>query len=196
MTNMARIELLPLGKTLLIETGTPLQDVLFARGVEFPCGGHGRCRGCKIKVLHGVLPPTADEQRVLSESELAAGWRLACRTKAAPDMKIELAQWEAPILADHSVFNFTPQDGLGVAVDLGTTTLAGQLLDLRTGQPVAGARVFDVYEGPGVEAGSKSVAVEVTFQPRERTLADADIEAVSSKIIASTAKAIGAKLRG
>ena len=61
---------------------------------------------------------------------------------------------------------------------------------------IAGARVFDVYEGPGVEAGSKSVAVEVTFQPRERTLADADIEAVSSKIIASTAKAIGAKLRG
>ena len=61
---------------------------------------------------------------------------------------------------------------------------------------IGSARVFDVYEGPGVEAGSKSVAVEVTFQPRERTLADADIEAVSSKIVASVAKATGAKLRG
>jgi phenylalanyl-tRNA synthetase beta chain len=61
---------------------------------------------------------------------------------------------------------------------------------------IAGARVFDVYEGPGVEAGAKSVAVEVTFQPRERTLADADIEAVSAKIVASAAKTVGAKLRG
>ena len=155
MTNMARIELLPLGKTLLIETGTPLQDVLFARGVEFPCGGHGRCRGCKIKVLHGVLPPTADEQRVLSEAELAAGWRLACRTKAAPDMKIELAQWEAPILADHSVFNFTPQDGLGVAVDLGTTTLAGQLLDLRTGQVLAVRTALNVQAKHGADVMSR-----------------------------------------
>jgi phenylalanyl-tRNA synthetase beta chain len=61
---------------------------------------------------------------------------------------------------------------------------------------IAGARVFDVYEGPGIDAGRKSVAVEVTLQPRERTLVDADIEAVSAKIIASTAKAVGARLRG
>ncbi len=61
---------------------------------------------------------------------------------------------------------------------------------------IAGARVFDVYEGPGIETGCKSVAVEVTLQPRERTLVEADIEAVSARIIASTAKAVGAKLRG
>jgi phenylalanyl-tRNA synthetase beta chain len=61
---------------------------------------------------------------------------------------------------------------------------------------IAGAKVFDVYEGAGVADGQKSVAVEVTLQPRERTLVDADIEAVSAKIIASTAKAVGAKLRG
>jgi phenylalanyl-tRNA synthetase beta chain len=61
---------------------------------------------------------------------------------------------------------------------------------------IAGARVFDVYEGSGIEPGHKSIAVEVTFQPRERTLADADIEAVSSRIIASATKAVGARLRG
>jgi phenylalanyl-tRNA synthetase beta chain len=61
---------------------------------------------------------------------------------------------------------------------------------------IVGARVFDVYEGPGIEDGAKSVAVEVTLQPRERTLVDADIEAVSARIIASAAKAVGAKLRG
>jgi phenylalanyl-tRNA synthetase beta chain len=60
---------------------------------------------------------------------------------------------------------------------------------------IADARVFDVYEGPGVAAGDKSVAVEVTIQPRERTLAEADIEALSRKIIAAAEKAVGARLR-
>jgi phenylalanyl-tRNA synthetase beta chain len=60
---------------------------------------------------------------------------------------------------------------------------------------IASARVFDVYEGKGVTEGEKSVAVEVTIQPRERTLADADIEALSAKIITAAAKAVGAKLR-
>jgi phenylalanyl-tRNA synthetase beta chain len=61
---------------------------------------------------------------------------------------------------------------------------------------IAGARVFDVYAGPGVPEGAKSLAVEVTIQPREATLTDADIEALSARIVAAAAKAVGAKLRG
>jgi phenylalanyl-tRNA synthetase beta chain len=60
---------------------------------------------------------------------------------------------------------------------------------------IAGARVFDVYEGTGVAEGSKSVAVEVTLQPRDRTLTDAEIEAVSARIVAAAAKSAGAALR-
>ncbi|OYX30728.1 MAG: phenylalanine--tRNA ligase subunit beta [Caulobacterales bacterium 32-69-10] len=61
-------------------------------------------------------------------------------------------------------------------------------------QLISGVRVFDVYEGPGLPEGSKSVAVEVTVQPREKTLTDADIEALSSAIIMAAGK-LGAKLR-
>jgi phenylalanyl-tRNA synthetase beta chain len=60
---------------------------------------------------------------------------------------------------------------------------------------IAGVRVFDVYEGPGVSEGKKSVAVEVTIQPREKTLADAEIEALSARIVAAAAKSAGAVLR-
>jgi phenylalanyl-tRNA synthetase beta chain len=63
-------------------------------------------------------------------------------------------------------------------------------------QLIAGVRVFDVYEGPGVAQGKKSVAVEVTIQPREKTLADAEIEALSAKIVAAASKTSGAVLRG
>jgi phenylalanyl-tRNA synthetase beta chain len=61
---------------------------------------------------------------------------------------------------------------------------------------VAEARIFDVYQGPGVPEGFKSVAVEVRVQPREQTLTEADIEALSGRIVAAAGKATGARLRG
>jgi phenylalanyl-tRNA synthetase beta chain len=60
---------------------------------------------------------------------------------------------------------------------------------------IAQARVFDVYQGKGVPEGQKSVAVEVTVQPTEKTLTDAEIEALSARIVAAADKAVGAKLR-
>jgi len=54
------------------------------------------------------------------------------------------------------------------------------------------AQVFDVYQ---LQGGKKSLAVEVTLQPREKTFTDADIEAISAKIIATAQKAVGATLR-
>ena len=137
MSDLVQIELLPLGKVLRVPRGTPLQDVLFAHGVEFPCGGRGRCKGCKVKVLAGALPVTAEEKQRLTGAELAEGWRLACRGQAAGDLKIELAQWEAAILTDDSVVAFTPRPGLGIAVDLGTTTIVAQLVDFQTGHVLA-----------------------------------------------------------
>jgi phenylalanyl-tRNA synthetase beta chain len=61
---------------------------------------------------------------------------------------------------------------------------------------IAGVALFDVYEGEKMEPGKKSLAIEVTFQPRERTLTDAEIEAACAKVVAAVAKATGAILRG
>ncbi len=61
---------------------------------------------------------------------------------------------------------------------------------------ITAARVFDVYAGKGVPEGKKSLAIAVTLQPVERTLTDAEIEAVSTKIVGAVAKATGAVLRG
>ena len=63
-------------------------------------------------------------------------------------------------------------------------------------QLIAGVDVFDVYEGPGIDPDKKSVAIAVTLQPTEKTLTDAEIEAVSQKIVAEVAKKTGAVLRG
>lgn len=62
-------------------------------------------------------------------------------------------------------------------------------------QSVVAARVFDVFVGQGVPEGKKSVAVEVVLQPGEKTFTEAEIKAISDKIVASAAKQ-GAELRG
>ncbi len=60
---------------------------------------------------------------------------------------------------------------------------------------IAGVSLFDVYAGEKLPEGKKSLAIEVVFQPRERTLTDAEIEAACQKVIASVVKATGATLR-
>jgi phenylalanyl-tRNA synthetase beta chain len=60
---------------------------------------------------------------------------------------------------------------------------------------ITGVTLFDVYEGDRMAEGKKSLGVEVTFQPRERTLTDAEIEAACQKVVAAVAKATGATLR-
>jgi phenylalanyl-tRNA synthetase beta chain len=56
--------------------------------------------------------------------------------------------------------------------------------------------VFDLYEGPGIPEGQKSVAIAVTLQPTEKTLTDAEIDAIAARIVAEVAKKTGATLRG
>lgn len=56
--------------------------------------------------------------------------------------------------------------------------------------------VFDVYEGDKIEAGKKSLAVSVVLQPADKSLTDAEIDAVAARITASVAKATNAVLRG
>jgi phenylalanyl-tRNA synthetase beta chain len=61
---------------------------------------------------------------------------------------------------------------------------------------ITAVTVFDVYEGQGITPGKKSIAIAVTIQPRERTMTDAEIEALAAKIVAEVLKRTGGVLRG
>jgi phenylalanyl-tRNA synthetase beta chain len=56
--------------------------------------------------------------------------------------------------------------------------------------------IFDVFEGESIGEGRKSIAFSVTLQPKEKTLTESQIEAVSQKVIAAVSKATGGSLRG
>jgi phenylalanyl-tRNA synthetase beta chain len=60
---------------------------------------------------------------------------------------------------------------------------------------ITAVSIFDAYAGPGIPDGKKSVAIAVTIQPTEKTLTDAEIEAIGARIVAAVQKQTGGVLR-
>ena len=57
------------------------------------------------------------------------------------------------------------------------------------------ARLFDVYRGPQLPPGQKSLAFSLLFQAGDRTLTDAEVEAEKRRILEEAARRLGARLR-
>lgn len=130
-------------RALEAAAGTLLGEVIAASGFPFeqPCAGRGTCGLCKVLVEEGVAPPDDVERQHLSEGELALNNRLACRARLAGDARAVLA----PIVVySNKIFRASQryrQAGvpLGLAIDLGSTTVAAFLTTLDDGQVCAGA---------------------------------------------------------
>jgi uncharacterized 2Fe-2S/4Fe-4S cluster protein (DUF4445 family) len=132
-----RIRLEPLAIEISTARSTLLALCLADRGVEFPCGGSGICGGCGVRVLTGSLPVTDAERNAFSREQLEQGWRLACQARADSSLVLECGQWHMDVLTDRTVLSGSGRCGLGVAIDLGTTTIAAQMLDLASGNVLA-----------------------------------------------------------
>ena len=132
-----RIQLEPLSVLVEAPQGASLTTVLPQFGLEFPCGGTGACGGCGVRVLAGSLPITDQDRSVFTSAELDAGWRLACQAHAEMPLVLECGQWHMDVLTDNSSVSGAGKSGLGIAIDLGTTTLAAQMIDLANGNVLA-----------------------------------------------------------
>ena len=129
-----RVQLEPSSVVVEIPRGAALASALPELGVEFPCGGTALCGGCRVRVLEGSLSITSPDRSVFSVDELADGWRLACQAHAETPLVLECGQWRMDILTDNSSLSGAGKRGLGIAIDLGTTTIAAQMIDLATGR--------------------------------------------------------------
>lgn len=78
------------------------------------------------------------------------------------------------------------------AVEAGVLTRAALGADKKL---ISGVSVFDIFEGASLGEGKKSVAIEVTIQPVEKTLTDQDFEALAAKIVENVKKQTGGSLR-
>ena len=132
-----RIRLEPLAIEVDVPCGALLMAALSGHGIEFPCGGTGGCGGCGVRVLAGSLPITDADCTAFSKEELDGGWRLACQARAperaAESLVLECLQWRMDVLTDNTGLAGAGKHGLGIAIDLGTTTIAAQIVDLASG---------------------------------------------------------------
>jgi len=123
--------------------GTPFSEVIAAADLplEQPCAGRGTCGTCKVLVERGGNHPDEIEHQHLTEGELAVGTRLACRAQVQGDTQIVLS----PIVVySNKIFKGSLRHRrdrdvpLGLAIDLGSTTVAAYLTMLDNGEVVAG----------------------------------------------------------
>ena len=119
------------GKPKLAVCGITISELING---EKPCGGHGKCGKCKV-IARGELSEVTDaEKKHLTANELASGFRLACLTYALGDCEIEtlIERTDTQIVTDGALpkLELNPSfSQYGVAIDIGTTTLAARLYD-------------------------------------------------------------------
>ena len=137
--------------TAIADTGLPLEQ---------PCAGRGTCHKCKV-IAQGALSPL-DEQEMdaLAEPERKANYRLACRAHVLADCTVILA----PILVySNKIFRACddykqPDTPLGLAIDLGSTTVAAYIVALSSQRVCAGAAALNQQTAFGADVISRLAA--------------------------------------
>lgn len=103
------------------------------------CAGRGICGKCKVRVLDGIVDAVDAEKEYFTGEELEAGWRLACCLRLTSNCTIEIENKEDEIYVVSESKGETEKKSLedakelAIAVDIGTTTIAMQLIDQVSG---------------------------------------------------------------
>ena len=156
----------------------------------------------------GWFHPGRSGTVALGPKQIAWFGELHPRILATFDLKLPVAGFEINLDAipepksrkGRAVFSSSPYQAIerdfafvvDVKVAAGEIVKAAKLADRNLIESVS---VFDVYEGKNVGEGKKSIAVAVRIQPKDKTLTEAEIEALAQKLVAGVTKATGASLR-
>jgi uncharacterized 2Fe-2S/4Fe-4S cluster protein (DUF4445 family) len=159
-------------RTVSLEKNALLGDAVIQTGLplEQPCAGKGTCLKCKVMAQGELNPLDASELEGLTEAERAANYRLACRARALGDVSITLA----PIVVySNKIFracNDHRRRGvpLGLAVDLGSTTVAAFVTTLNEGRVCAGAAALNQQIAFGADVVSRLAAAQTDEIQAER----------------------------
>ena len=145
--------------------GQTVMEILGAQSFhdyDFACGGQGRCGKCKMKVLQGTFEITTQDKAFFSEEQLEQGFRLACTAIVNEDSVVEyLGSREENFevlsgfktvqeneLSEKNIFsekskksdkteNNSEGKRYGIAIDIGSTTIAVNLMDIEKGESKA-----------------------------------------------------------
>ena len=158
------------------------------------CGKKGLCGKCKIRVLKGTVEPTAEDRTFFTEKELQEGWRLSCRAYPQTDCEIELSFGEGdfevvtwgkePAESKYqSLKQNTVEQTYGIAVDIGTTTLAAQLVDIVTGEVKSTAVSLNHQRAYGADVISRIQASNQGKQKELQASIQKDLQAIFIELL-------------
>lgn len=135
-----------------VSIGLNLRETLRREGIyiDGTCADQGKCGRCVVRILSGKTnTPSPQEKGILGEGSIGSNERLACRITVQDNMEVSIAGerilkiekaglwkevWDSPLWLPAS-YPLTGE-GFGIALDLGTTSLAVALYDLATGRPI------------------------------------------------------------
>lgn len=125
-----------------------------------PCGGRGVCGNCRVRVLGGGLSaPTRAEERLGYTGE----YRLACQARITGDVVVEvesLGERLAVYGVEPPGFDIDPLcEGAGVSIDIGSSKIAGVLVDLESGMNVSEGYAVNPQVGWGLDVISRISAI-------------------------------------
>ena len=170
------------------DKGKNLLSVLRDNGifVDAPCGGTGHCGKCKVKIAGEIPPVTETEQALLTRSEIVSGTRLACLTDCTGTMRIMLPEYKTVSKAGfletaQEIDNgFCPGE-TGIAVDIGTTTLAVYFYELKSGNMTDVRSGLNLQRRYGADVISRISACEAE-QDALRKMGDSIVSQINGYI--------------
>ena len=180
------------GKKIECEAGSVLIDALREHGVRIdaPCGGSGRCGKCRVRVVSGDLPVTVEDRGFLSEREIASGVRLACTARPMSDLRIRVLAKPGKQIAtvadmDSGMQELSgpDQNGYGIAIDIGTTTLAACLYGWSNGTVIETVTAVNSGRDFGADVLSRMEASNHGKRARLQELLQEDMCALLTELL-------------
>ena len=141
-----KILFMPVNKYCNVEPGVTLLSVIHREGlpIQASCGGHGTCGKCKVLVTKGNdREYTKEEIEYLSVRERNKGVRLACAMRITSDTCVILNDEVEQMETVSEPLQATMSKELGLALDVGTTTVEYAVLDMEDGSVVLKDRFYN-----------------------------------------------------
>lgn len=176
--------------------------------LDAPCNGNGSCGKCRVQLFEKLSEPTEQEKKLLTKKELEAGIRLACQTIPREECSILLPEGceeicvsqatesaqtametgqatesaQAAITAQTGENSQTDAD-LGIAIDLGTTTIAAVLVELATGRELAAATGINHQRAYGADVISRIKASMEGSKEKLQQIIQADLLQIINELL-------------
>ncbi len=146
--------------------GERLSDAIraVASGFLMPCGGRGACGKCAVRARGALSQMTEEEERLLGRTKRGAAgagyrWRMACCAKVLGEVEVTLESPRPASVAgmdgDLPPCDSGAAEGLGAAIDIGTTTVSCVLFDMKRGAAIAAAHEMNRQGGFGADVLSR-----------------------------------------